>query len=160
MTESGYPDETEPGTTQIDATEPGSNSGGADGVAAQLDTAETLSDRGVRDPLDEGWSPPDRDPGIDVPTPAEEEAGLSIADRLAEEEPDVTDESTSLFDERTTTFDESGEEVGDDRAGRLVDPDLGGLSDTEKDLLADDVGIDGAGASAEEAAVHVFETEG
>ena len=32
-----------------------------------------------------------------------------------------------------------------------------GYSDTEKDLLAGDVGIDGAGASAEEAAMHVID---
>jgi hypothetical protein len=47
------------------------------------------------------------------------------------------------------------DEVGDDRSGRLVDPDEGSGEDTEKDLVGDDVGIDGAAASAEEAAVHV-----
>ena len=41
------------------------------------------------------------------------------------------------------------------RSGRLVDPDGGSGEDTEKDLVGDDVGIDGAAASAEEAAVHV-----
>ena len=46
-------------------------------------------------------------------------------------------------------------EVGEERAGRLVDPDEGLGEDTEKDLVADDVGIDGAAASAEEAAVHI-----
>jgi hypothetical protein len=45
--------------------------------------------------------------------------------------------------------------VGDDRAGRLVAPDEGTHEDDEEDLLADDVGIAGAAASAEEAAVHV-----
>lgn len=45
----------------------------------------------------------------------------------------------------------------DVRAGRLVAPDEGAHTDTEKDLVADDVGIAGAGASAEEAAVHVVE---
>jgi hypothetical protein len=46
-------------------------------------------------------------------------------------------------------------EVGDLRAGRLVAPDEGVREDTESELLGDDVGIDGANASAEEAAVHV-----
>jgi hypothetical protein len=41
------------------------------------------------------------------------------------------------------------------RAGRLVEPDEGAGSDTEKDMIAYDAGISGAGASAEEAAVHV-----
>ncbi|MFL6127979.1 MAG: DUF5709 domain-containing protein [Mycobacteriales bacterium] len=43
----------------------------------------------------------------------------------------------------------------DPRAGRLVEPDEGSAPDTEKDLIAYDAGIAGAGASAEEAAVHV-----
>ena len=42
-----------------------------------------------------------------------------------------------------------------ERAGRLVEPDEGLESDTEKDLIAYDAGISGAGASAEEAAVHI-----
>ena len=51
-------------------------------------------------------------------------------------------------------------EVGDARAGRLVEPDAGGTGDTEKDLVGYDVGIDGAGAGAEEAAMHIIgETE-
>src|SRR4029078_10579395 len=51
-------------------------------------------------------------------------------------------------------------EVGDARAGRLVDPDAGGTGDTEKDLVGYDVGVDGAAASAEEAAMHIVgETE-
>lgn len=44
--------------------------------------------------------------------------------------------------------------MGTDRAGRLVAPDEGAHGDTEKDMLAQDVGIDGGAASAEEAAVH------
>jgi hypothetical protein len=45
----------------------------------------------------------------------------------------------------------------DPRAGRLVEPDEGLESDTEKDMIAYDAGISGAGASAEEAAVHVVD---
>ena len=51
------------------------------------------------------------------------------------------------------------DQVGDRRAGRLVDPDEGLGEDTEADLVADDVGIDGAAASAEEAAVHIVDDE-
>ena len=43
------------------------------------------------------------------------------------------------------------------RAGRLVEPDEGLESDTEKDMIAYDAGISGAGASAEEAAVHIVD---
>jgi len=48
-----------------------------------------------------------------------------------------------------------GHEVGTDRAGRLVAADRGGGQDTDDELWARDIGVDGAGASAEEAAVHV-----
>ena len=50
--------------------------------------------------------------------------------------------------------------MGAERAGRLVDPDEGYGEDTEKDLVGTDVGIDGAAASAEEAAVHVIPDDG
>ncbi len=43
------------------------------------------------------------------------------------------------------------------RAGRLVAPDGGSGVDDEKDLVGEDVGVDGAAASAEEAAVHVID---
>ena len=49
-----------------------------------------------------------------------------------------------------------GGEVGAERAGRLVEEDEGAREDTDSELFARDVGIDGAGASAEEAAVHVI----
>ena len=47
-------------------------------------------------------------------------------------------------------------EVGDQRAGRLVDPNSGIGEDVDSELVGEDVGIDGAGASAEEAAVHII----
>ena len=43
----------------------------------------------------------------------------------------------------------------DQRAGRLVAPDEGMYEDEDQAPLAYDVGIDGAGASAEEAAMHI-----
>ena len=38
-----------------------------------------------------------------------------------------------------------------------MDEDEGLGPDEEKDMIGEDVGIDGAGASAEEAAVHIVE---
>jgi hypothetical protein len=40
-----------------------------------------------------------------------------------------------------------------------VAPDQGVREDTEKDAVADDVGIDGGAASAEEAAVHIVDDD-
>jgi hypothetical protein len=45
------------------------------------------------------------------------------------------------------------------RSGRLVAPDEGAHNDAEDELVAEDVGFDGAAASAEEAAVHVVDDE-
>jgi hypothetical protein len=113
----------------------------------QLQPEDTLLDRGVADALDEGWSPPEREPahlrhGM---TREEQRLGATLDERLAAEEPDPDPYSWS------------GTGAEDPRAGRLVDPDQGGGEDTEKDAIGIDVGIDGAGASAEEAAMHVID---
>jgi Family of unknown function (DUF5709) len=113
----------------------------------QLSQEDTLIDRGVDDLLDEGYSPPDK-----WREPRDNE---TLDELLSEEEPDPAmqldddDESDSEFIE--------DDEVGDLRAGRLVAPGEG--VDEDSDLLANDVGIDGSAASAEEAAVHVIDDD-
>ncbi|MEJ7651440.1 MAG: DUF5709 domain-containing protein [Nakamurella sp.] len=141
MADEGY------GTT--DNFEPGSEGAAGDGVSEQLTQEDQLLDRGVEDLLDEGYSPPDREPSVNVPTQAEEEAGETLDERLAEEEPEISDADVDGMD------DSYG--AGSRRAGRLTDDESDGINDIEKDAVADDVGIDGAGASAEEAAVHVID---
>jgi hypothetical protein len=114
---------------------------------------EDLPDDDVADELDRGYSPPERysaGQGYGN-TPWEEEHRESIDQRIGQEEPD-----NDPYAEVDDDFLDDGE-VGDRRAGRLVDPDEGLGEDVEKDLVGDDVGIDGAGASAEEAAVHIVE---
>jgi hypothetical protein len=121
----------------------------------QPGNVEDLGDPDVEDPLDRGYSPPESwSAGQRYGnTPYEEATGESLDQRLAQEErePDPYDDAERAEDEDVS---DDGE-VGDLRAGRLVDPDEGLGEDTEKDLVADDVGIDGAAASAEEAAVHI-----
>lgn len=111
----------------------------------QLTQEDTLIDRGVDDLLDEGYSPPD--------TWKEPKDNETLDELLAEEEPDP---AMQLDDPDEQAGDD---EVGDTRAGRLVAPDEGFGADTEKDLIGREVGIDGAAASAEEAAVHVIEED-
>ncbi|STZ42019.1 Uncharacterised protein [Mycolicibacterium gilvum] len=116
----------------------------------QLQPEDTLVDRGVDDVLDEGYSPPER----------AYERG-----HFADEE-DPAARLNSLFDdaelqrsddaEREAEFPEH-REVGGRRAGRLVAPDQGFGPDIDAELIADDVGISGGAASAEEAAVHIVE---
>jgi hypothetical protein len=116
---------------------------------------------------DKGYSPPERPLALNRfgTTPAEEAEGESLDQRLAEEEPDPTlrsvldgsDDDVDAVDE--TRYDEEDlrySEVGEERAGRLVAPDEGLAEDREKALVGEDVGIDNAGASAEEAAVHII----
>ena len=121
---------------------------------SQQQPGDTLDDRGVEDVLDEGIVPPQKwSPGQGFGNTAAEQAeGETLDQRLAQEEPDVF---AALEDD---VIDEQGEdeEVGGLRSGRLVAPDEGSHEDAEKDAVAFDVGIDGAGATAEEAAMHVI----
>ncbi|WP_402461829.1 DUF5709 domain-containing protein [Isoptericola aurantiacus] len=121
---------------------------GAEGDGDQLPVEDTLLDRGTRDVLDEGYSPPERPRSNHWGETAwEESAGEPLDRRLAEEEPDLWEDGAS---DRTDTS----------RAGRLVadadaDPNEDGGRDN--DLYGTDAGVDGAGATAEEAAVHWVE---
>ncbi len=117
----------------------------------QWDSA--LEDRGVDDALDEGLTTPERWSMLQR-TGAHE----TMDQRLAEELPDLNGEPSEGDDTVIEDHIDDGE-VGDARAGRLVDPDQGIGEDREKDLIGEDVGIDGAAASAEEAAVHVVDDE-
>ncbi|MDX3455843.1 DUF5709 domain-containing protein [Streptomyces sp. ME02-8801-2C] len=129
-----------------------------------LDQEDTLTDR-AGDPYEEGWSPPERPLAVEHPgtTAREQREGESLDQRLAEERPDTGSEWTVADDGVGDLPGGAGEprddEVGADRAGRLVATDEGAHEDTEKELFAHDVGIDGGAASAEEAAVHLVPDE-
>ena len=127
----------------------------------QLQPEDTLIDRGIDDVLDEGCSPPERLYGRGAFGPSE-----SMNQLLAEEEQDPAsrigvpldkdEQQCSDEAERETEFPYRGE-VGRARAGRLVAPDAGFGEDTDAERVAEDVGISGGGASAEEAAVHIID---
>ena len=118
----------------------------------QLQPEDTLVDRGVEDVLDEGYSPPERETDhLKHP-----EGGESIEERLDEEEPEVWADAEAEADADILDGDVGGE-VGGARTGRLMAPDEGAGEDTESAMLAEDEGIDGAGASAEEAAIHTID---
>jgi hypothetical protein len=158
-------------------------------------------DRGLREPLDEGYSPAEWwSPGQKFGNTAYEEVvGESLAERLAQEEPEPDPYAEPVagsegqrvgglragrlvaydygagetIEERgappewavapaESTVGEApywGRQVGGRRAGRLLSYDEGIGEDEEEDAVAFDRGIDGAGASAEEAAMHVIEDE-
>lgn len=112
--------------------------------AENLDPAENLTGDDPDEIMQTGYNPPDREPHNlrDAPTPSEERDGESLDQRLAEEEPELSELDIDAGDEQA-------------RAGRLVAPDEGAHPDTEKDEVATDVGPAGYASSAEEAAVHV-----
>lgn len=126
----------------------------------QLQPEDTLDDRGVDDILDEGISPPERPRGVTAKgvTAREELEGESIDERMAQEEPEVWEEAEAEADADILDGPVGGE-VGDRRAGRLTSPDQGMGADDEATMIGHDEGIDGAGASAEEAAMHIIDPE-
>ncbi len=127
-----------------------------------LDAEDTLDNDGVDDPLDRGWSPPERPWAVEHTgvTAAERHQGETLDQRLAEELPDpVPLDGDGLGDTEGTDGELLDNEVGAMRSGRLVAPDEGAHEDEESALVATDVGIDGAAASAEEAAVHIVDED-
>jgi Family of unknown function (DUF5709) len=136
------------------------------------DTTDTLIGAPGDDPLDRGVIPPERwSAGVRFgDTAAEQSEGESLDQLLAEEEPDDTldyeedDEEAEDFEGDDDAGDEDVDGLllddgPDPRAGRLVAEDEGAHPDEEEDLVARDVGIDGGGATAEEAAMHVVEED-
>jgi hypothetical protein len=92
-------------------------------------------------------------------TPLEESMGESLDQRVDQEVPEADPYEVAGAEDLDPDVDRPEAQVGDERAGRLVEPDEGVRTDAEKDLVAEDVGIDGAGAGAEEAAVHVVDED-
>jgi hypothetical protein len=127
-----------------------------------LDSEDTLEYDGVDDPLDRGWSPPERPWAVEHTgvTAAERRAGETLDQRLAEELPDPpVPDGDGIGDTDGTDGEPLDNEVGAVRSGRLVAPDEGAHEDEEAALVASDVGIDGAAASAEEAAMHIVDED-
>ena len=125
-----------------------------------------VDDRGLAEPLDEGYSPPEK-PSAGQGfgnTPLEESMGETLDQRVEQEvpEPDPYVEAEQMAVEEiedpvSEPYEpETSREVGDERSGRLVEPDEGVRDDVDPEVTATDVGIDGSGAGAEEAAVHVL----
>lgn len=134
------------------------------------DASDTLAGDPGDDPLDRGVAPPERwSAGMRRGTTAgEQQAGESLDDLLAEEEPDtpsgLDDEDPEDLADNPDAADEDLDGLllddgPDPRSGRLVADDEGAHPDTEADLVAHDAGIDGGAATAEEAAVHVVEED-
>jgi len=148
-----------------------------------VETPETLRDSDPEaPPMDRGIEASDRPLGAEKHGTTHQEAaeGEPLDERLAEEVPDVGAHDpiddvvadhpetfgTGRADAELTGDDELADAYGDigdvgddldDPVGRLVEPDEGVRTDTEKDAVALAVGADGGGLSAEETAMHLEE---
>ena len=142
----------------------------------QLQPEDTLEGSGLpgEDSLDAGYSPPDSARGSYAHgvTAYEQSHQETIDERIKQEVPDphsaagAPRNESGLDDDRIGGDDENSIEadddwlgerqIGDERAGRLLSSDGSAASDTDSQMWAQDVGIDGGAASAEEAAVHVY----
>ncbi|WAU81650.1 DUF5709 domain-containing protein [Streptomyces sp. Qhu-G9] len=144
-----------------DAYQPtGTNEEQAD--AAPLDLQDAVDERTYDDILDEGYSPPEKPLGVTKTgvTAAEQHEGETLDERLRQEVPEEeAPPGDGIGDLPGGEGEPVGPEVGADRAGRLVAPDEGAHTDTTKEAVASDMGIDGGAAGAEEAAVHVVPEE-
>lgn len=136
-----------------------------------LDSSDTLDGPPGDDPLDRGVATPDRWSAA-IRLSREDGDRESLDELLYEEEPEATadDEQPDDIDgDENATEDDIGRlqraDGSDPRAGRLaatgdetIDADDAYLI-AQDDLAARDEGIDGGGASAEEAAVHVVDDD-
>jgi hypothetical protein len=134
-----------------------------------LDSSDTLGSAPGDDPLDRGIATPERWSAAMKfgSTAAEQLSGGSLDQRLAREDPDEgldqADERPDgvSWDENATDEDTGGFAAPDGagpRTGRLIRAyaDEAVFRTFETVAVARDVGIDGGGASAEEAALHVM----
>src|SRR3954452_15886514 len=124
----------------------------------QLQPDDTLDERGLDDVLDEGMSPPER-PSRETArgiTAREDAEGETLEDRLEQEEDDPStriDYSADEPGDDENADPSDGFEVGEERSGQLTQ------TDGDDDDIAEEVGIDGAAASAEEAAMHTVDED-
>ena len=110
----------------------------AHGTTAYEESVDETIDERIRQEVpdpDSAYGAPDNESGLDD-------------DRVGGDDPDSIDAEDDWLGDN---------EVGDARAGRLVADDEGAHEDDEKQVWASDVGVDGAGASAEEAAMHIVD---
>lgn len=131
-----------------------------------LRSSEEFDEDEIGDYLDTGYSPAERplavnDWGV---TERESHGHESLSKRLARESGDDDRrrfEGDGLGDASDTDGEIIDDEVGAVRAGRLAsgDADVTGIALGNDEYWARDVGIDGGAASAEESAVHIIDPD-
>ncbi|KUL55404.1 hypothetical protein ADL22_00475 [Streptomyces sp. NRRL F-4489] len=128
-------------------------------IPNDLDMEDALDEPGLDEFLDTGYSPPERPFVVnhEGTTAREQHERESLAHRLSVELPDIrTPDGDGIGDLPDGAGEPYDDQVGEERAGRLVGSDEGfWRGGGSNDIVGRDVGIDGGAASAEEAAVHI-----
>jgi hypothetical protein len=109
------------------------------------------------DPQDDMAVAGDQPLGVDDygTTAAEEAAGEPLDVRLTREEPDLLERAATTGADESEDADQPYPVDPEERVGRIVESDEGARQDEEASAVADDVGTDQGGFSAEERAMHV-----
>ncbi|MBT2478848.1 DUF5709 domain-containing protein [Streptomyces sp. ISL-94] len=120
------------------------------------DMENALDEPGLDETLDTGYSPPERPLGVNDPATTAEgrHTGETLDQRLAREVPEPGPDDEGTWDEFADESD--APQAGPVRAGRLAPAEETGPS-RHISVMAQDVGVNGGAASAEEAAVHIVE---
>ena len=108
------------------------------------------------DPQDDFAVPGDTPTAVDDfgTTVLEQQEGEPLDLRLTREEPDLAERTAALPDD-TEGADNPFPADPEERVGRIVETDEGARTDTEPDAVANDVGTDSGGFTAEERAMRI-----
>jgi hypothetical protein len=109
------------------------------------------------DPQDDMAVAGDRPVAVDDygTTAAEEAAGEPLDLRLGREEPDALERAATTGADESEQSDQPYPTDPEERVGRIVETDEGARADDEASAVADDVGTDLGGFTAEERAMHI-----
>jgi len=109
------------------------------------------------DPQDDMVVPGDRPTAVDDfgTTASEEHEGEPLDLRLSRDEPDLLERSATTDADESEDAGQPYPDARDERVGRIVESDEGAREDDEPDAVAQDVGTDQGGFTAEERAMHV-----
>ncbi|HET6816230.1 MAG TPA: DUF5709 domain-containing protein [Mycobacteriales bacterium] len=88
-------------------------------------------------------------------TAAEEQAGEPLDLRLSREEPDLAQRAATTPADESEGVDQPYPVDPEERVGRILETDEGARTDDEASAVANDVGTDQGGFTAEERAMHV-----
>jgi hypothetical protein len=158
----GLPEVADDDSRAYDDAESGREADGPDPAALPGDHSLALDRYGVTpeearrgEPLDYKLAREDPEPAARQSiTPDEGDAIETDLDRPGEDAGLGEVPATWLEHSKVSMYDVPGVELRGRPVGRLVEPDEGVHSDTEKDMVAWDAGPAGGGPSAEESAIH------